>query len=109
MDMSELLKKAQELQSKMQESQSELAAKKVQGVAGGGMVKVIANGQQEILSVDIEPEVIKVEEKELLEEMVVAAVNQALKEAKELASKQIQNQAGDMFGGALSGFKFPEM
>ena len=47
MDMSELLKKAQELQSKMQESQSELAAQKVQGVAGGGMVKVIANGQQD--------------------------------------------------------------
>ena len=109
MDMSELFKKAQELQSKMQETQSELASQKVQGVSGGGMVKVTANGQQEILSIDIEPEVIKVEEKELIEEMVVAAVNQALKEAKEMASKYMQNQAGDMFGGALSGFKFPGM
>lgn len=107
MDMSEILKKAKELQEKMQNAQTELSSVKVEGVSGGGMVKVVANGKQEIISIEIEPEVINIEEKEFLEEMIAAAVNEAMKQAKEIASKTMQDKAGNMFGNVLGDLKIP--
>lgn len=107
MDMSEILKKAQELQEKMKNAETELTSIKVEGVSGGGMVKVVANGKQEIINIEIEPEVINIKEKEFLEEMIAAAVNEAIKQAKEAASKTMQDKAGNMFGNALGDFKIP--
>ena len=87
MDLSEIFKKAQELQGKMQEAQKELAALKVEGTAGGGVVKVTVNGNQEVLNTEIDPSLLKEEEKEMLEELIVAAVNQALSNAREESAK----------------------
>ena len=107
MDITDIFKKAQEFQGKMQEAQKELALLKVEGSAGGGVVKVTANGNQEILNVVVDAELLKEQEKEMLEELIVAAVNQALHNAKEEASKYMKNSAGDLLGGALSGFNIP--
>ena len=107
MDLSEIFKKAQELQGKMQEAQKELAALKVEGTAGGGVVKVTVNGNQEVLNAEIDPSLLKEEEKEMLEELIVAAVNQALSNAREKSAKYMQDSAGDLLGGALGGMKIP--
>ena len=107
MDISELFKKAQELQGKMQDAKKELAVIKVEGTAGGGVVKVTANGNQEILNVEVDRALLKEEEKEMLEELIVAAVNQALQSAREESAKYMQNSAGSILGGALNGMNIP--
>jgi len=75
--MGNMMKQAQKLQKQMLEIQEEMAKKTVEGTAGGGMVKVIANGQQEILEVKIDPEVVDPEDVELLEDLIVAAISNA--------------------------------
>jgi DNA-binding YbaB/EbfC family protein len=100
MNMNALLKQAQKMQENMAKKQEELANLKVEGTAGGGMVKVIANGNQEILGIELEKEVIDPEDKEMLEDLIVAAVNQALKTAQE--------KAGSEMKGALGGLDLPE-
>jgi DNA-binding YbaB/EbfC family protein len=74
-EMGNLLKQAQEMQTRMAKIQEELGQKTVQGSAGGGMVQVTVNGQFSLTTIQIEPSVIKAEEKELLEDLVLAAVN----------------------------------
>jgi DNA-binding YbaB/EbfC family protein len=108
-NMNSLLKQAQKMQEDMQKAQEGLVNIQVEGTAGGGMVKVIANAKMEILSVHIEEEVINTEDKEMLEDLVVAAVNQALKAAQEKANEEMQKITGGMLGGLnLPGnFKIP--
>ena len=110
-DMNNLLKQAQKIQEEMQKAQENLVNIVVEGSAGGGMVKVKANGKLEILSVSIEPEVIDAEDKEMLEDLVAAAVNQALQTAQTRANEEMQKVSGSMLGGLnLPGnFKFPGM
>lgn len=103
-NMNALLKQAQKMQDEMQKIQSNLSAIIVEGSAGGGMVRVKANCKLEILSVAIEPEVIKADDKEMLEELVVAAVNQAMQTAQQRANDEMQK----VTGGMLSGLKLPE-
>jgi len=93
-DMGNLLKKAQELQEKMAKLQEELGEKTVEASAGGGMVTVVANGKQEIVSVKIDPEVVDPDDVEMLEDLVLAAVNDALSQAKQMVSEEMTQLTG---------------
>jgi len=101
MDFKDVLKQAQQMQARLAEIQEELAGMTVEASAGGGMVKVVANGRQDILSVRIEKEVISLEEAELLQDLVRAAVNEALARSKEMAAGEMAKVTG--------GIKLPGM
>ena len=88
--LSELLKQAQQFQEKIEKVQEELAQTQVEGSAGGGMVRVVANGRQQILEVHIDPEVVDPEETEMLEDLVLAAVGQALDKAQQVANSRMR-------------------
>ena len=102
-DMSGMMKQIKDMQQKMEEIQKELEHKKVEGSAGGGMVKVIANGKQEILEIKIEPEVVNPNEIEMLQDLIVAAANQARQKAYELMAEDMSKLTGGM---KLPGFPF---
>ena len=99
--MGGMLKQAQKLQSKIFKLQDELADKTVETTVGGGMVKAVANGKQELLSIKIEPEVVDPNDVQMLEDLVVAAVNDALKKAQEMVTEEMTKLTG--------GFKIPGM
>ena len=86
-DLNALMQQAQALQQQMADMQKNLESVEVTGAAGGGMVKVKATGAQKILSVDIDPSVLG-EDKDMLQDLITAAVNNALDKAKEAASNQ---------------------
>ena len=91
-----ILKQAQKVQEEMAKVQEELAQKKVEATSGGGMVTVEVNGQQEILSIKIDPEVIKSDDKEMLEDLVLAAVNEGMRKAKDLVKEEVAKVAGGL-------------
>ena len=93
-NMGNLLKKAQQLQEKMAKLQDELNEKTIETSAGGGMVTVIATGKQEIASIKIDPEVVNQEDVEMLEDLVLAAVNDALSQAKQMVSEEMTKLTG---------------
>ncbi len=93
-NMGNLLKKAQQLQEKMAKMQEELGEKIVETSAGGGMVTVVANGKQEIVSIKIDPEVVDQEDIEMLEDLILAAVNDALDQAKQMVSEEMTKLTG---------------
>jgi DNA-binding YbaB/EbfC family protein len=93
--LGDLMKKAQEMKASMDRLQEELASREVEAGAGGGMVTVRATGAQEIASIDIDPSVIDPEEKEMLQDLVQAAVNEALRKSKEM----MQEEMGKLTGG----------
>ena len=93
-NMGNLLKKAQELQEKMAKLQEELGEKTLEASAGGGMVTVVANGKQEILSIKIDPEVVAPDDVEMLEDLVLAAANDALFQAKQMVSEEMTQLTG---------------
>lgn len=88
-DMGQLVKQAQLFQTKMAEIQEELGKRTIESSAGGGMVTVVANGKQEILSIKIDPEVIDSNEPEMLQDLVIAAVNDVLSSAKEMMNEEM--------------------
>jgi hypothetical protein len=90
-----LMKQMQQMQERMAQVQTELEAARVTGTAGGGMVQATLNGKQELLEIKIDPEVIDPAEKEMLEELVVAAVAQA----REKAAQMQQEKLGEVTGG----------
>jgi DNA-binding YbaB/EbfC family protein len=94
--MGNMMKQAQKLQSKMLKMQEELAEKTVESSAGGGMVKVVANGKQQIVSIQIEEEVIDPEEAEMLQDLVLAAVNDALSKSQEMVSAEMSKLTGGL-------------
>lgn len=91
-----MMKQAQKLQAKMLQLQTELADKTVEATAGGGMVKVVANGKQQILSIVIEKEVVDPEDVEMLQDLITAAVNDALAKSQEMVSSQMSKLTGGM-------------
>src|SRR5512134_43659 len=93
-DFREMLKQAQEIQSRLAELQEELAAKTVEASSGGGMVTVVVNGRQEVLSVRIEKEVVTPEEVDLLQDLVRAAVNEALSRSREMMAAEMAKITG---------------
>jgi len=94
--MGNMLKQAQALQAKMVKLQEELAEKTIEGSAGGGMVKVTANGRQQVVAVRIEKEVVDPEDVEMLQDLVTAAVNDALSKAQEMAAAEMGKLTGGL-------------
>ncbi len=94
--MGELMKQMQAMQAKMEQMQEELAEKKIEASSGGGMVKVVANGKQEILEIKIDPEVVNPDDVEMLEELILAAVNQAKEKASELQMEGLSGLTGGL-------------
>lgn len=88
--MAGMMKQAQKLQAKLTRVQAELADKRVEGAAGGGMVVVTANGQQDIVGIKIDPEVVDPEDVEMLEDLVLAAIQQAREKAQGMAEQEMQ-------------------
>ncbi len=107
-NLNQLMKQAQKMQENMQKVQDELANITVEGTAGGGMVKVVANCQNQVVSIEIEPEVITPDDKEMLEDLIVAATNQAMENASRRSQEEMQKVMGPMAGG-LGGMKLPGM
>lgn len=100
--MGGLLKQAQKMQQEIERIQNELANMKIEGSAGGGMVTAVASGSQELLEVKIDPEVVDPQDVEMLEDLVLAAVNQALENAKAKAESEMAKATGGLmpnFGG----------
>jgi len=94
--MANMMKQAQKLQAKMMKLQEELAERTVETAAGGGMVKVVANGKQQIVSIEIDREVVDPEDIEMLQDLVLAAVNDALAKAQEMVSGEMSKLTGGM-------------
>jgi len=95
-NMNNMMKQAQKLQKKMLEAQQDLATKTVEASSGGGMVKVVANGAQKIESLVLEKEIVDPEDVEMLQDLVLAAVNDALKKSQEMVSAEMGKLTGGM-------------
>jgi len=94
--LGDMMKQAQKLQSKMAELQEELADKTVEATAGGGMVSVVLNGRQEILSLTIDPEVVDRQEIEMLQDLIIAAVNEGIRRAQQIWAEEMKKLTGGM-------------
>ena len=92
----DLMRQAQKLQTQMAKVQEEMAEKTVEGSSGGGMVTVIASGKLEVVGVTIDPEVIDPDDIEMLQDLVVAAVNDALRKAQEMVSGEMGKLTGGL-------------
>ena len=90
-----IMKEAQKLQAQMAAMQEEVGKRKVEATAGGGMVTVEANGKQELTAIKIDPEVVNKEDVQMLEDLVLAAANEALRKSREL----VQQELGKLTGG----------
>ena len=93
-NMGNIMNQAKKMQERLASVQEEMALKTIDGSAGGGMVTVVANGRQEILSVKIEPEVVNPEDVDMLQDLVQAAVNDALHKAQEMVSQEMSKITG---------------
>ena len=100
--MQGMLKQVQKMQQEMQKVQAQLANMTVTEEAGGGMIKATANGNKEIVSVEIDPQVIKADEKEIIEDLVVAAVNKALSSANKMAEEEMAKVTKGMIPPGLN-------
>ena len=97
-NMSQLLKQARDVQKKIEEVQNDLDDLTIEADSGGGMVKVVVNGKQQLLELTIEPDAIK-EDKELLEDLIISAVNNALSKSLEESQNRMNAVTGNMLGG----------
>ncbi len=91
-----IMKQAKKMQERMVELQEELATKSVEATAGGGMVSVAVNGKFEILSLKIEKEVVNPDDVEMLQDLIVAAVNEGIRKAQEMAASEMGKITGGM-------------
>jgi DNA-binding YbaB/EbfC family protein len=91
-----IMRQAQELQAKLARAQEELASATIEASSGGGAVKVTINGQQEVQSIKISPEAINPEDVEMLEDLVLAAINEATAKSKELAAERLSKVTGGL-------------
>jgi DNA-binding YbaB/EbfC family protein len=94
--MGKMMKQAQQLQSKMLKLQEELAEKTIETTSGGGMVKVVANGRQQVVSIQIEKEVVDPDDLEMLQDLILAAINDALIKSQEMVSGEMSKLTGGM-------------
>ena len=95
----EMMRQAQQLQAKLEKAQEELANETVEASAGGGAVTVVVTGNQEVRSVKISPEVVDAEDVEMLEDLVMSALNEALRKSQEMAASRL--------GALTGGLKIP--
>ena len=91
-----IMKQAQMMQQKMMSVQKELEDKEVEASSGGGMVTVTVNGKQQVVSLKVEPAVVDPEDTEMLEDLIVAAVNEALKKSQEMAQEEMAKITGGL-------------
>jgi nucleoid-associated protein EbfC len=103
MDMNKMMKQVQEMQAQMAQAQEELAGETVEASAGGGMVRVKATGAGELVEVKISPEAVDPEDPEMLEDLVLAAVNEALRNAQALMQSKLGGAMGGLGGLGLPG------
>ena len=94
--MGNLFKQAQQMQQKMAKLQDELGQRTVEASVGGGMVTVTVNGKNEVLSLKIEPQVVDPDDVEMLEDLVLAGVNEALRKSQEMISEEMSKLTGGM-------------
>ncbi len=94
--LGDMMKQVQKMQAKMEEVQAQLEQMQVEGSSGGGMVKMVSNGKNEIVSVTIDPEVIDRNDPEMLQDLVLAAVNQARQKVQELQAEQMSGLTGGL-------------
>lgn len=97
MNMTDLFGKLTDFKNKMEETKQELGSLEVEAEVGGGMVKVVANGNREIISIKLDKDIVDPDDTEMLEDLIIAGVNQALKKAEEAA----QDKMGDITRGML--------
>ncbi|HSH70848.1 MAG TPA: YbaB/EbfC family nucleoid-associated protein [Deferrisomatales bacterium] len=91
-----MMRQASQMQKKMAQMQEELASRTIEASAGGGMVRCMVSGKQEILSLTIDPEVVDPEDVEMLQDLVIAAVSEAIKKSQELVSNEMGKIAGGL-------------
>lgn len=109
-NMADMFGKFSELQSKIEEAKNELGKLEVEAEAGGGMVKVRANGNRQILSIKLDRDVIDPDDAEMMEDLIVAGVNKALEKAEEAAQKKMQDTYKDMMpGGGIPGMDLSKL
>jgi DNA-binding YbaB/EbfC family protein len=95
-NMMSMMKQAQKLQAKMMEMQAEVGNRTVSAASGGGMVEATVNGRQELLSLRIDPEVVSAEDVEMLQDLILAAVNEALNRSREMMAQEMSKLTGGM-------------
>ncbi len=101
MDIQKLMKQAQQMQAKMQKVQDELAQRSVTAEVGGGQVVAVMNGKHELVSLEIKPDAVDPDDVEFLQDMVLSAVNEAVRKVEELTQSEM--------GGAMGGMNIPGM
>src|SRR5688572_4320296 len=94
--MGNIMKQAQQMQQKMLKMQEEMAERMVEASVGGGMVTVVANGRSEVISVKIEPQAVDPDDIEMLEDLILAGVNEALRKAQEMMANEMTKLTGGM-------------
>lgn len=104
MDMQEIMKKAQEMQKKMSEKKQDLQGQTVEAASGGGMVSVTVNGSLEVTDMKIDPSVVDPEDVNMLQDLVMAATNEALKKAREVVENEMSKLTGGLNIPGLGGF-----
>jgi DNA-binding YbaB/EbfC family protein len=100
-NMNKMMKQVQQMQAKMAKLQEELEQKTVEATAGGGVVRVVANGKNELIEIEIKPEVLDPEDPEMVQDLVLAASNEALRKAQEMVAEEM--------GKITGGLKLPGM
>ena len=104
-NFNDMMKKAQEMQKKMQEMQDSLSSLEVEGTSGGGMVKVTMNCKNEVKKIDVDPSIIKQDDKTMMEDLIVAALNDAKSKAEEKSKDEMKKLTGGL--GLPPGMKMP--
>jgi DNA-binding YbaB/EbfC family protein len=95
-NMQKMMKQVQKMQESMARLQEEMGSRTVESSAGGGVVKVVASGRQEIVSIEIKPEAVDPEDVEMLQDLILTAVNAALKQSQEMAAKEMSKLTGGL-------------
>ena len=101
MNMQNMMRQAQQMQAKMQQMQAEIEEREVEATAGGGMVRVVASGKKLVKSIEIKEEVVDPDDVEMLQDLVIAAVNEALAKADEMMQTEMGKITGGMNLGGL--------
>jgi len=104
MNMAKMMKQVQKMQQEMARIQEELGNKTVEASSGGGMVTVVANGHQEVLELRIDPQAVDPDDVEMLQDMVLVAVNEALRKSRDLAAQEMAKVTGGLQIPGLPGF-----
>ena len=100
-DMSRMLKEAQKLEKRMTAVREELAAKRVEGTAGGGAVRVTMNGHHEVISIKVDPEVLEGKDPEMLEDLLLSAMGDAKQKSDEIAATELAKVTGGLMPPGL--------